>query len=559
MQQMRRIDFYGRPISFYFDDFTYKTYLGMFLSMTLIVLVVIVSVVDLINLWNGDLDSIIWMSKPYSSATVGSHDLMEGVTLGVAIEDTLIEKNIYLEYYFAGKDNSTIVNMFNCSSTVYARLMKNDLDRIPPNMNIYCINLPSSDFIQGIVPRIKVMQCERWECLQNKKLQDRLNDFHVWSFSSMDMNDYTTPDSYRSPTFYVKKVTASRSIRQELSVVLSEVELLESKGIILSETLSYRSFVFNYADSSIREVYPSAEIFRINLELNFYTKIYIKKEYRNLMSLVSYLGGLFKGFSTFFMIIVYPFREIWFYKKLVDSVFDICSDKDQLQQFVDNIIKPEKTTKEESEINPNGCSTKVLKSNIGSVKKRVVCSADPKIHPDSPFAKHATKSKRMGLLGQISTTKGFRNEDKRNVELEMSELCFSSERDLNKGFTEENEISCDLEESDDLRINKLGKETFPSPSFLSNLNVKTESKESPLPRAPNSGGKSPPVLNSPTSSLPSQIVSRLSRIQENTRTLHSISANLSLRFSFWDSLIVWLPDCLISTPRTRLFKQVVML
>ena len=50
--------------------------------------------------------------------------------------------------------------------------------------------------------------------------------------------------------------------------------------------------------------------------------------------MISFLGGLLKGLTAFIFIIVWPFREISFYRTLVNEMFRICDQPEKMKKMV---------------------------------------------------------------------------------------------------------------------------------------------------------------------------------------------------------------------------------
>jgi hypothetical protein len=59
-------------------------------------------------------------------------------------------------------------------------------------------------------------------------------------------------------------------------------------------------------------------------------KIHIHKSYKNILKIFSNIGGLMHGLMIFFMILVYPVREVLYYKKLINEMFTVCLTEDDL-------------------------------------------------------------------------------------------------------------------------------------------------------------------------------------------------------------------------------------
>jgi hypothetical protein len=52
--------------------------------------------------------------------------------------------------------------------------------------------------------------------------------------------------------------------------------------------------------------------------------IKIKLQYSSLINLVATFGGLAKGLTLMIFFLVYPIREIKYYRQLINSMFSVC-------------------------------------------------------------------------------------------------------------------------------------------------------------------------------------------------------------------------------------------
>ena len=80
-----------------------------------------------------------------------------------------------------------------------------------------------------------------------------------------------------------------------------------------------------------------------------------------MVEVVSFLGGLFKGISVCLFVFLWPFREIMYYKKLINSMFSVCTTEEDLQTAFGYLVDEEEDSEDES---PNVGSKAKLYSSI---------------------------------------------------------------------------------------------------------------------------------------------------------------------------------------------------
>lgn len=82
------------------------------------------------------------------------------------------------------------------------------------------------------------------------------------------------------------------------------------KGILYKTQVSNKSFVYEFNDSNVISIHPSKILLKIIIDFDEYSKNVVRINLYSFAGLLAYLGGLFKGVSIFFMILVWPVREI---------------------------------------------------------------------------------------------------------------------------------------------------------------------------------------------------------------------------------------------------------
>ena len=75
----------------------------------------------------------------------------------------------------------------------------------------------------------------------------------------------------------------------------------------------------------------------LRLEFDLTGIVQIELKYQTVLDLIAFLGGFSKGLSMFLLIMVFPFREIHYYRKLINSMFSVCTTADQISTAFDLI------------------------------------------------------------------------------------------------------------------------------------------------------------------------------------------------------------------------------
>lgn len=62
----------------------------------------------------------------------------------------------------------------------------------------------------------------------------------------------------------------------------------------------------------------------LQLSLDRGNIVRITLQYQSLSDLIAFLGGLSKGLGLLLFVLVFPIREIQYYRKLINSMFSVC-------------------------------------------------------------------------------------------------------------------------------------------------------------------------------------------------------------------------------------------
>ena len=73
----------------------------------------------------------------------------------------------------------------------------------------------------------------------------------------------------------------------------------------------------------------------------------ITKKFQTLLNVMAFIGGISKGVSMILLIFVFPVREVLYYRKLMNHMFRVCCEQDQISLAMKMIINSDKDPDEE--------------------------------------------------------------------------------------------------------------------------------------------------------------------------------------------------------------------
>lgn len=82
----------------------------------------------------------------------------------------------------------------------------------------------------------------------------------------------------------------------------------------------------------ITSVLPEPILGKFYLKLDQTKKIFIKKKFKYVLTILGKMGGLTQGLLILLFIIVYPVREVLYYRKLINENFHVCVKRSDVRE-----------------------------------------------------------------------------------------------------------------------------------------------------------------------------------------------------------------------------------
>ena len=227
------------------------------------------------------------------------------------------------------------------------------------------------------------------------------------------------------PKLNMRKSWASFDYQKHYHQILmvSEVELRKKALTFSGAKEVKRGIVYQKDTAEIVSLNTDRYFFRIDVELDSDLGIQVKKDYANFAGLLSYLGGLFKGVSFVFLIIVWPFREVQFYRKLINQMFIVCETVDDLELVFSR-------NKNQSVSMENKRMEKLVNMALSKFQK----GKTPLVAKKKEFRKGMTEGLKARIVGQLDESKNF--ETKRSSKFMGSIIMNKKQKEhfLDNGF-----------------------------------------------------------------------------------------------------------------------------
>lgn len=353
-------DFFGKRINLLYDNKSeFKTGCGRIATMILIFFVLAALVNEGSRVLNEDLVNLIQYETNRQNLPLEDNiplspfnhqsDNVETKSLFGAIrlnnEDHVLNEHLIVEL------PATAVDV-DCSESNY----KEEITHFSSLKNIICFKIPIKTINDiDLNSPITFKWCSSPNCFSTLENGAPTQDTVVNIDIGVEME--TGDTTMNTPQFWLRwfnsKTTAS--ILKRKTFTLIEHESMTSSSFGSFGSLHFLTLLFkSYNESIIGTMSSGKSFFEIIIEIDHIRKVVTTRQIYQFKHLIAFLGGLLKGLSILFLAVIYPFREIEYYCKLVNEMFRVCDSPKTLKDVTnsDHVIK--KSFSSRFTINPFG-------------------------------------------------------------------------------------------------------------------------------------------------------------------------------------------------------------
>lgn len=290
-----------------------------------------------LEIYHGMVENLSYSIRPVDVAEfiADSHLHSESV-VGIAFEDSEInQKYVQIKAGFSStiESSDSTSAIYNCTDSVYSNMLAKDLHNTPKSLNIMCLNITSRKFREGYNPYIEILECtNQKDCAPELLRKQKLSSLRVWAFSLVDETDLTLPKTQLHSTYISRHLYISHSLQKRFEIQLREVEIEEISGIFFKKSRSKKTLNYLGKYSDVLSVGQNHRIAEIRITLDKHMKVFVQKGYYSMFGIIAFLGGFFEGVYIMLFLIVFPIREVLYYKTLINTNFSVCQDINELSR-----------------------------------------------------------------------------------------------------------------------------------------------------------------------------------------------------------------------------------
>lgn len=136
-----------------------------------------------------------------------------------------------------------------------------------------------------------------------------------------------------APNSKIRRVFAGSSfiltpnLKKIGTLILRKAELDFHRGFIYKKEQISTTFRFDRSKSEVVDINPGTELMKVRVKIDKKHKIFFTIKLQSMVEVIAYLGGLTRGLTILFLALLLPIREILYYRKLMNQIFNVCDQK----------------------------------------------------------------------------------------------------------------------------------------------------------------------------------------------------------------------------------------
>lgn len=334
---IKKADLFGKRVNLRFEGEDYfKTHCGAVATIFLFLSLTLITTFAIYDILKGKINSMNYMIK--NTQVTSKSEFNDRVEVfGFAIENKFLDKSFMNYDMGIGKRGEVLdsgITSYNCTEEVYSKLSVRFEKSVPKNLTITCMNVTSNQLRDGYLPTVIFKEClDVKKGCQSLKIRDKyLKEFYVWGFTVADETDFTKSKTDLQSNFTASLISVSNWYFKRATLVLREAELQLKTGLFVSRINNKFTNIYLRTELDIVSINKENEnMLELNLKHDDTSKVVITKEFQSLSDLLAYLGGYSQGMMILMLILVFPVREISYYRKLINAMFSVCLNQRQLE------------------------------------------------------------------------------------------------------------------------------------------------------------------------------------------------------------------------------------
>lgn len=376
VESLKSPDLFGRRVNLLYNEQDYfKTHCGAVGTIILIFGISVVAYFQILKLFRYTVQNLDYFetNKNHKNVLFQNTNFQHEYTkFAIFYESSALHSNSLIDIKFRAKNKTQYleeevpdIKRIECKEMNFTRHL--DILFAKEYME-NCFQVKTED-IEKIPFKIDFeKKCEKKNC--NKSIVTKVP---MLFFLEVNNNDITNENEIYE--LQKLELTLNKKIEKKVQIDLIELQTVTFNNPMRSDLL-FRGILFSSHNEYIIDLNPEKLLMSLELNLLTHRKIMVKRTIYQFQHFLSLIGGLMKGATVIVFICIWPFREVLYYRKLVNEMFVLCHDQSMLKGVMKlnkKVLKRKETDKSKKEgISENGeddLEIKKLVEKITSLKK----------------------------------------------------------------------------------------------------------------------------------------------------------------------------------------------
>lgn len=341
--KFKKFDMYGRNINLTHDEEDrFKTEFGAFITSLIIALLVLIVSLSIYSIYTGQEYHInqhkIFSPVQYDQIQHNNETDLLGIGFRYEDQDIINDYDI-LAGYMVNNQFVQTNTVFECSSYMYEVVERTQFYQGISQFKFFCANFDRFDKIHSSFPLLRISQKLNVTSKRISELRNEVIPYYV-AAKFEDINLFEKNEQIRSH-INLKLLESNVINGRKINAKMSWANVLINKGLLFSKTNESWHKVFESISTDI--LYNSRTMLEIAIETNPSVLYKTEKNYISIFAQLAFIGGITKALFLLGFLIVYPFRELWYYRKLINSMFNVCMNEMQVNTAIKAFDKVNKS------------------------------------------------------------------------------------------------------------------------------------------------------------------------------------------------------------------------
>ena len=231
----------------------------------------------------------------------------------------------------------------------------------------------------------------------------KLQKFEIYTFMTSNEGELMAEKTHLTQGIIQRKRSASIDLQKSYTNTLSLMQINSTHTMF--KTTHQTGIQYSFSKADVISLNSKKNFLNVRLKLDRRQITTIVKKFETFVSMISFLGGLFKGVSIFLLMLIWPFREVQYYRKFILEMFTVCEELQDLEDkfFDQDFMRFSEALKEIEGANhalskaESEARKKKMKKRIKSNLKKLVAR---KVDQNKPMFRRSNK-RRKAVAGSL--------------------------------------------------------------------------------------------------------------------------------------------------------------